>query len=278
MQRILRVIKLIKKHGVRKGIKHLLITIKIKLREKVYEHNGTRLRYIIEDNQSDQLIIIFSACPELGIKARYNYLNLLDSHKANKLWILDEYGPYSRGCYYLGKMPEFEVSQATQHLIDSTIARLSIKKSYYVGSSKGGWAALYFALNNHNGPIVISGAQQYLLGNFLTSNMENKPLLELFEFITGKAYQPENRAQVDELNDLIRDKLNKNKQWNGKVFLHYSNKEHTFVDDIQHLISDLSKTQISFTEDISDYSDHGGVSLFFPQFLIGVLNKHYKEE
>ena len=58
-----------------------------------------------------------SSCTRQGVKAWYNYNRTLKNIKANKLFILDDFGTDSRGIYYLGKDGKFEIEQIVIELI-----------------------------------------------------------------------------------------------------------------------------------------------------------------
>lgn len=266
-------ITLIKKHGMKKGFLYLKQSFEIKRKEKIYQSHGIKIKYIYEKHDSDRLIVVFSAFSEWGVKARYNYIKTLQDVKVNKLWVLDEYGPYNRGCYYLGKSKGNEIYDSVKELIIHLKTKYKIEETIYIGSSKGGYAALNFGFDDENGKIsVIAGAPQYLLGTYLTCNTTNKPLLELFEYLTGKTYNDEVQEEIEELDHIISDKLKQRssmkKDMSCDVYLHYSDKEHTYLDNIIYLVQDLKKTSINLQEEVLHYSKHGDVAKFFPEFLI----------
>ncbi len=114
---------------------------------------------IYKYKKSNKLIVIFSSCTRPGIKARYNYMNTLKYTKANQLFILDDYGEDQRGVYYLGLNQDFKIQKATKSLIDYIVDKDNISEIDFVGSSKGGYAALLFGLDYPNARII-TGAPQ----------------------------------------------------------------------------------------------------------------------
>lgn len=86
-----------------KYIEYLSTKIKVYFKENKYNKEGCNIKYILEKEKSDILIVIMSSCTRPGIKARYNYNRTLKNIKVNKLFILDDFGNDSRGSYYLGK-------------------------------------------------------------------------------------------------------------------------------------------------------------------------------
>jgi len=107
--------------------------------------NGNNLKYIRHEYEnSDTLIVIFQA---INTTPTYNYISTLNDFKVNKLFIKDDYGgdPKTRSSYYLGKGKDFYIADATQALIKETVNSLNINPNrvIFLGSSKGGYAALY---------------------------------------------------------------------------------------------------------------------------------------
>src|SRR5699024_2981153 len=139
-------------------------------------------KYMLDKHDSDQLIIIFSGVPRVGMKARYNYGRTLSTFKANKLFILDDFGYDHRGAFYLGKDKDFKIKDATSDLIEKVKYELNIKHTIYCGSSKGGYNALMFGLEDE-GSTIIAGGPQYYLGQRLTKGEFAKHTLP---YIMGK--------------------------------------------------------------------------------------------
>ena len=95
-----------------------------------------KLKYLYEQNGSDELIIVFSG---FGSSVRkYNYMKTLKDSKIDKLFILDVFG--YRGSYYWYEdgedMPKYLVSK----LIESV--QRGYKHLYTAGSSKGGTCSI----------------------------------------------------------------------------------------------------------------------------------------
>ena len=78
------------------------------------KHLG-KLRYIHEQNGSDELIIMFSG---FGSSVRkYNYMKTLNDSKIDKLFILDVWG--YRGSYYWYEKGKDEPKRLVSKLIES---------------------------------------------------------------------------------------------------------------------------------------------------------------
>ena len=248
-----------------KYIEYATTKIKLLTKERRYFSQGYRVKYMLEQNDSDVLVIVFSGCTRVGIKARYNYNRSLQKIKVNKLFILDDFGYDNRGAYYLGHNMDFKIQEVVKELIGKVQRDLNIKKSIYVGSSKGGYAALFFGLQEKES-IVISGAPQYTLGNYLTNPEYKEPCLK---YIVGNEITDE---KINYLNDLLLNKIIECKDNNNQLNLHFSDKEHTYVLHIERLLSDLNSNNYKYNLDVSSYTNHNDVSLFFPKYLVKTIN------
>ena len=166
---------------ISKAIDLLKTKYKMAMKQKVYQGEKYKVKYILEENKnSEVLLILFTSCTAKGQKARYNYMRTVEKYDVNKLFILDDFGFDGRGAYYLGKDKDFKIAEDVQGLINSICNKIKPKKEVYIGSSKGAYGALYFALDRKN-TYVIAGAPQYMLGNYL--NLPGHK--EILEYIMG---------------------------------------------------------------------------------------------
>lgn len=199
-----------------------------------------------------------SSCTRPGIKARYNYNRTLKDINVNKLFILDDFGVDLRDAYYLGYDGNFEIEEAVKELISNIKSTLNIQKVIYAGSSKGGYAALYFGLSDFDSNIII-GAPQYYLGNYLS-----KVHPHILQYVMGN----KDSESINVLNELLPQKIRKiNNSNRNNIFLQYSNSEHTYFEHISYLIKDIKKHNIELNIEELDYKEHDKVSKYFPGFL-----------
>ncbi|MFI3227136.1 MAG: hypothetical protein R3Y09_06940 [Clostridia bacterium] len=248
------------------------ITTKIKLTfcEKRFNKNDATIKYMFTQNpKSDQLIVVSSACTKVGIKARYNYVRTLSKINANKLFILDDFGYDNRGAYYLGYNCGDEVYNASIGLIKTIKEKHNIQKIIFFGTSKGGFALLNFMFSFPDSDCII-GAPQYKLGNYLLA----PALKETQQYIM----KDNTKANVDYLNNILKDKIEKCKDKSHKVYLHYSNREHTYEEHIKYLIEDLNSNGFEVLEDCNSYENHWDVSYYYPSFLLENLSKYYSSK
>lgn len=232
-------------------------------KQDVYIGEKYNINYLLQTNPlSKDILIVFTSCTNPGQKARYNYIKTLDNFTCNKLFILDDFGFDGRGAYYLGHNKDFTIEKDVHSLLLHIINKLNIEKKFFIGSSKGGYAALYFGLPFKNS-IIISGAPQYLLGNYLSSPNHKK----ILEYIMGDT----SINSINKLNILMKNKLKVNKENNNIVYLHYSTKEETYQSDISLLVKDLDIMKFKTFYDIKNYKTHSELTQFFPKFIKATL-------
>ncbi|MDO5151425.1 MAG: hypothetical protein Q4D76_18880 [Oscillospiraceae bacterium] len=78
----------------------------------------------------------------------------------------------------------------------------------------------------------------------------------------------EDTKSIEYLNGLIVDEINKCQEANKpRIYLHYSDKEHTYFEHVQYLIHDLKDAGFILHEEVKHYTNHSDVSLYFPDFL-----------
>lgn len=239
-------------------IRHLIIKLRILATEKIYEKSGHRVRYLyIPKKGTKALAVIFSAFPAPGKPAGYNLIDTLAGEKCNRLYILDDFGYEKRGSYYLGENGEFFLSPVISSLINEFSGEC--EKKVFIGSSKGGSAALFYGLYC-NANAVIIGAPQYYLGDYLTCKEEHVPIMDA---IMGG----HDEAKVKELNHTLPLMVKKcNSKEHIKIYLHYSPKETTFLPHIKPMLDDLKLNGYAVVEDVEYYTSHGDVACFFPEF------------
>ncbi|WP_314059262.1 hypothetical protein [uncultured Vagococcus sp.] len=230
--------------------------------EKKFVTAKCTLRYLFfKKKGSRKLLVVFSAYPGFKQQARYNYIMTFRRLNYHRLYILDDFGPENKGAYYLGQKSDFYISKAVLALIESRRIELGLEKEEVItcGSSKGGYAAMYFEAKG-NYLASISGAPQTLLGNYL-----NRPIhLPIFTFIMGQA----NAVNHHYLNELLFQAI-KDKQTKTQLFVHVSKEEHTYGDHILPLLDVCHIKELN----LGSYSNHSSVGQYFPKYALTVLNK-----
>jgi len=253
-----------------KKIEKKLIHIWIKIHEKKYFYKDKTIKYVLLDNNSDFLCVCFAGFPALGTYPVYNYIRTLKGlKKMNYLFILDDMVNIpTGGGYYLGNMGNYWGIEAVPEMIFNLKDKLSAKKLITVGSSKGGSCALFYGAKI-GADYIIAGACQYRIGTYLNCPYHIMSLREL----TGEkdTLKEVSNEAISYLDNLIFQALKENQTIkNTKIWLHYSNREHTFFSDIKFLIEDLEKLGYNFSEDIKG-ENHGDVGLYFPSYIKKIL-------
>lgn len=247
-------------------MKKLIGKIYFKFKSNSFKSSSkVKLPYILKKckKKDAPLIVIFSAFPRTGMTATYNYLKTLNNINAHQLFILDSFGYQKRGAYYLSEYGNFELEKAVKELIEVTEAKLRTEESIFVGTSKGGYAALYFGISLQ-AQTIICGAPQYYLGNYLSDVTLKKPILQSMMGNTS-------RTSIEFLNNLLPELIKEGIP--TEVYIHYSSKEHTYVEHIDDLISDMKNSNYLVHEDEQFYEIHQEVSKYFPAFLVQTLEK-----
>lgn len=255
-------------NNIKKYYDYIYNKLYLIIKQRAYTHEDIELKYILEKHNSDVLCIIFSACTRNGIKARYNYIRTLKKYKVNKLFILDDYGYDSRGVYYLGENGKFNIEKVVEKLIKKIKDETSTKECIFLGSSKGGYAALYFGMSFNDSKIIV-GAPQYYLGDYLKGEAN----CHILEYIMGdKSY-----ASINYLNELLpRKVINATEKFN--IYVHCSKEEHTYKNHISYLIDDLKENFHKVETEILNYSEHNDVGKYFPKYLCKILDNLLKEK
>ena len=247
---------------LKKAYRKIYCTIFIKLHEK--RDNG--LTYCLKRySKSENLIVVFSAFPEKGKPGCYNMIWTLRGINSNILWILDPGGFNSVGTYYLGKIHDRKSTllNCVELLIRKIWKNVEAKRTYYIGSSKGGTAAIILGLKM-NSDCVIVGSPQYYIGTYLSENNYHKAILQS---ICSEEYA------VEYLDSLLPNLIENCKKSSTFVRIMYSNKENSYSVHLTPLISALEKCDIKVEKEIVSYENHNEIALFYPDWVKNILYK-----
>lgn len=253
------------KKVIRKYYEYIVTKISILWAQRSFHTDDVRVKYILKKKKdSKSLVIVLSSCTRRGLKARYNYMRTLKKIPCNRLFILDDYAADHRGSYYLGKDYTFSEEKAVHQLIVTMQNKLDVKTLLFCGSSKGGYSALNFGLE-YPGAYVLAGAPQYFLADYLVGSGN----VEAYRHIIGD----EDEEKKTALNYRLRNKINDLKVFpKPKIYLHYSDREHTFEEHVRHILEDLQENGYTVISDVADYTNHSDISYYFPDFLVKTIN------
>lgn len=248
---------------IRKLSEYALTKVRVKLSERVFSYNGVKVKHILRKNKSRVLIVVFSACTRPGIPARYNYVRTLKLTKANKLFILDDFGADKRGSFYLGHFPELTEETATGELIKKTVEEIKPESIIFCGSCKGGYAALNFGTAYKNSEIIIGEPTYRIAGEFLKFKA-------LLEYWMGDITE-ENMRKVDLY---LSDKLKSNKFKNSqKIYYMYSGCDEYSERHTKPLLADLRENGYCLQEKEEAFKNHSDLGLYYAEYLKETLKK-----
>ena len=218
--------------------------------------------FIPSKQKTEHLVVMFSGFNPVGAPPAYNYIRTLQHVDVNKLYILDDYG--SRGCYYLGKNRVFDVEESVYALIRHIASANGIKDDDIIccGSSKGGYAALYYAIKYGLGHAIVAAPQTYL-GRYLY-NVGEYPTLE---YIAGGTSQED----VTFCNDLLFELVKKAEKM-PQMLIHVGRGDHHYKGHVLPFIDHLQQYGFSCGLDVGEFTNHGEVS-FYQALLIAKLKE-----
>lgn len=224
-----------------------------------------KVKYLLKEyEESKKLCIIFSA---MGPKNKfvYNYMDTLKECNVNQLYILDEFD--IQGSYYLGKEKSFDIESTVLNLIIKVINKLKIKYEdvILIGSSKGGYSALYYGIK-YNFGYVIAGAPQSKLGEFLISEANH---LEVAKYIAG-GIEEEQRIY---LNNLLFKTIEENSNSMCNVNIHIGQGDSHYKNHVIPLIEQMNIYGIKNKINLERYNTHEEVKIYFPPYIKSLLNR-----
>ena len=239
----------------------------IRCHEKTFtDDHGRRVRYLaLRRRRSDKLVVVFSGFPMAHQMPVYNYLLLLIGQRShNALFILDDFvNKPGGGSFYLGANGDYYAPELIRQVIELHRSKWKIRTLATAGGSKGGTAAIMQGVVLP-ADYVIAGACQYHIGTYMHGSSNSYPEL------VG------DRGSVEELDRLMPELLARHAadEKKPKILLHYSDKEHTYQDNIVDLRQALVKYGYPIVkEDIADYPGHAAVAEYFPPFFMKMLRE-----
>ncbi|SDC67687.1 Heparinase II/III N-terminus [Paraburkholderia lycopersici] len=218
------------------------------------------IQYLFEPRgNSDALFVVFPAlAPEF--EYRINYRRVLRGAPVNQLFVVDDFGP--QGSYLIASNGNLELGEAVCSLIESFRIKLGIDKSrvIFMGSSKGGASALYFA-NRLGYGHILAGAPQTRIGHFLLrQDLENGPRLANYMF--------PGESSEEKLNRLIYD-LPVHEHVSCRI--HVGRGDHHYESHALPYVEHVQKQGGCVELDVGEYSEHSELGQHFPTFLENAL-------
>lgn len=247
--------------------------------EKVYQ-SSKNIRYHFEpatDHKlNDKLLIVFSAMGPINSFV-YNYMRTIEDVGCNKLYILDDFG--DQGAYYLAEKQDFSIESSVMSLIQYIMSKNNIlhKDVISVGSSKGGFAALYFGIKGHFGNII-AGAPQSKVGDF---TIDQAPHHNIANYISGN----NNKASKLYLNSLLYRLLDQPTDTNTSIELFCGKADHHYKDHVFPFYETAKSKGFNVSLESMEGITHEELRTFFPKYLtykvksiLGIEHKYEVEK
>lgn len=223
--------------------------------ERIYSDGVVPITYVLETPKnvvSNKLMIIFSAF-SASKKPEYNYYRTVQNVNINKLFILDNYG--ERGSYYLGHFLEGKVEQSIIALVESILKEHGIEKDNVLclGSSKGGWAALYYGIKYGYGYVFV-GEPQIQVAKYL----RDAKALDVLDYIVDS-----DQSQANKLDLLLYKTVNEVRKF-PHVLIHAGSGSYHFKAHILPFVNYCYSRGFCINLDIRDYKEHNSLVNYFP--------------
>ncbi|TLS38685.1 hypothetical protein [Pseudalkalibacillus caeni] len=226
------------------------------------------------DPTSQHLIIVFQA---INKNPGYNYIRTLKDIKASKLFIKDDYGEdeLTRSSYYLGKNRTNNIEEPVHELILRAKRTLNIdsKNIICAGSSKGGFAALFFGYKYGFGNIV-AGGPQVLLGNYLGKGKlegSSSILPPILKYLAGEVSQ----ESIEWANGLMETAVRSLPDHDPKTYIHVGRGEPHYEEHVLPFIK-MAEAKKNLEVDLGEYNTHSELSVHYPEYLKKAVGKLIK--
>lgn len=224
------------------------------------------LKYLLyKKPRSKKLLVVFQA---INKNPTYNYVGLLKDENVHKLFIKDVYGneKFTKTSYYLNHNTNFDVENSVEKLVEKVLDEVGLYKEdiIFAGSSKGGFAALYYAYKMGAGH-VIAGGPQVLLGNYLSKGHEEQSVgKNIFISMFGEI----NDNNIDLANKILPNLLNNTEHKNIDINIHVGYWEPHFKEHIEPFMRLATENEITnITLHLNDYDTHSGLAKYFPPYF-----------
>ncbi|MFD1451540.1 hypothetical protein [Oceanobacillus sojae] len=240
------------------------------------------IRYILYPEQDSNFLIV--GFQGISKKPSYNYVRSLKNAKAVQLYIKDDYGiDITRSSYYLGPDETNTITEATCELIESTRIKFGIQRENVIciGSSKGGFAALYITYKEKYGHAVVGGPQ-VKLGTYLSHDKPsdkldtNSFMPKILEYLVGNITD----NKIKQLDNILFDVIEQSNH-DPNIFIHVGEGEPHYK---KHVLPYLDKAESlhlkNITIDLGHYNTHNELAKFFPKILqeavLNIINMQVK--
>lgn len=239
-----------------------LYFLKYKLHEHTFEK---RIKYLYFNRGSSVLAVVFSGMDSDDKSRLYNYVKGFVDVPVDFLYLSDPFG--YRGSYYWKEKGSNEPLNMTQRLLRKIMSQKNYKRVCFVGSSKGGSAAiLHGAMLGVD--YVLAASNQYNIGNYVAQSPD------IFLGMTGVTV---NEKAVQQLNDEFAAYFDKI-QDHTKLRILYSKKEITYKRDTIDMLAHIKNKGINCEERQCDFILHDEVGTYLKpwahEFLVSLHQRY----
>lgn len=241
---------------VRRIIKYVFV-LTLKLRERTF---NKRIKYLFFNRHSSVLAVVFSGMDTFDNKRLYNYVRGLSNVPVDFLYLSDPFG--FRGSYYWKENGGDEPFRQTQSLINKVIDRGGYRCVCFLGSSKGGSAAII-----HGASIgvnyILAASNQFNIGSFVAQ------FPEIFSGMTGKSVNFQTELELNqEFKEIFKTIPSKT-----QLRILYSDKEPTYNEHTKDMLSLIKENNINCHETKCDFRLHGDTGAYFKPWAAEFLLK-----
>jgi len=182
--------------------------------------------------------------------------------------VLDDHGPRNPlpgSSWYLGRRRGPDVAGSVCELIERIAEELGVERvrTVTIGSSLGGWAALYFGARVGAGH-AIAGEPQTRLGSYLCGPAFHA----IAEHIAGGSSPEHSRFLDTILFDALRAAPSP-----PHVHLYCGRDSPYHEGHVVPLLAVLNELGVAWELELGDSSEHGDIALHFPVYLLQRLDE-----
>jgi pimeloyl-ACP methyl ester carboxylesterase len=209
----------------------------------------------------DTLVVAFASAQAAGEPPHFRYRGVLSELACHRLFVLDDHGlpgPPPGPSWYLGPSGS-GVADSVCALIERVAGELDIARTVSVGSSMGGWAALYFGARVGAGH-AIAGEPQTRLGDYLCGPAFHR----IAEHVAGGS-SPTERALLDGLLfDTLRAAPSR-----PRMHLYCARNSPHHVNHVLPLVEAFGA---DCELELGDFGEHADVGPPFSEYLLRCLS------
>lgn len=226
--------------------------------------NKDGLKYLLfEKKVSKILVVVFQA---INKEPTYNYVGTLSNYNVNQLFIKDDYGgdKETKSSYYIGRNKNTNISEATQDLIKNTVNNLKIEKTIFIGSSKGGFSALYHGLL-FGATHIIAGGPTVLLGQHLTRHNDmNTNSSKIFQALVGERTED----NIKWADNLMVNAIKNAQSPYPNIHIHVGFWDSFYQNHVVNFMNLSNEKNITSIDlNIKPYSKHSDLAKYFPNYI-----------